>query len=385
MSMYHVKADGSMGRCTAKEGHCPFGGDAGVKHFTSATEAQAYAESVIKDTNKGGMNKMTKSNPKVWPTTEHGCHSATYSGWECDDVIISAGGYVNGVYVPASEVWGVAGLYDQLSPGVAAEMPSPDGYPGDWNDKILELKQSGDLSDEDEELLEALWVSGEVCEGEVTIYGVDDGVTKMDESDLYEMGLDRIATDDEDDDDEEDEEPTTIPTDDDEPKMTTNSSGLKVTTWPVTEQGCHSATYLGWGGDDDYEIVHAGGYVDGKYIPSHEVWGPAGLYDQLSPGVRDEMESLNGQVTGGASPAEWNDKILELERRGVSPEDEKLLDALWIEGESFDGSVTIYGTDNDVTEMDEDDFRRLGLRRMTADELWHLGIIVDDEDEDEDE
>lgn len=228
-----------MGVCKAQEGHCPFASDAGTKHFTSESEAQAYAEKIIKNTNKGGMNKMTKSNPKVWPTTEHGCHQATYSGWECDDVIISSGGYVGGVYFRPYEVYS-ARLWDRLSEDVRAEMePLAAGDPGDWNDRILELKQKG-VSYEDAELLDALWVSGEVCDGEVTIYGTDDGVTRLDEDDLREMGLDRIDDDDEDDDDdEEDEEPTTIPTDDDEPKMTTNSSGLKVTTYPTTPHGVH--------------------------------------------------------------------------------------------------------------------------------------------------
>lgn len=384
MARYHVKADGSMGRCTAKEGHCPFGGDAVVKHFTSATEARSYAEELIRDTtdNKGGMNKMTKS-PKVWPTTEHGCHQATYSGWVGDDVIINAGGYVDGGYIRPYEVeWKYDVLWYRLSPEVKAEMPSPDGCdPAEWNDKILELKQEGKVSYEDAEILDTLWVSGEVCEGEVTIYGTDDSVTRLDEDDLRGLGLDRIATDD--DDDEDDDEPITIPTtDDDDPRMTKNSSGLNVTTWPTTPNGCHSATYLGWKGDD--EIINAGGWISGEYIPSHEVFS-AGLFDKLSPDVRDEMEPL---TDGGDAPAEWNDKILELEKKGVSPEDEKLLNALWIEGEVFNGSVTIYGTDNDVTEMDEDDFRRIGLRRMDADELWHLGILDDDDDdatEDEDE
>lgn len=309
---------------------------------------------------------MTKSNPKVWPTTEHGCHQATYSGWECDDVIISAGGYVNGVYVPASEVWGLAGLYDQLSPEVQAEMPMPDGYPGDWNDKILELKKKG-VSDEDEELLDALWVSGEVCDGEVTIYGTDDGVTRLDEDDLRGLGLDRID-DDDDDDDEEDEEPTTSPTDDDEPKMTTNSSGLKVTTYPTTPHGVHWASYPGWEGDD--EIISDGGYVDGVYIRPAEVES-AGLYDQLSEEVQAEMEPLCG-----CWPGDWNGKIIEL-RGNVSPRDEELLSALWIAEEVYDGEVTVYGTDSDVSEMDEDDFRLLGLSRIESDE--------DEDDEDEDD
>ena len=387
MSMYHVKADGSMGRCTAKEGHCPFGGDAGVKHFTSESEAQAYAEKIIRDTtdHNGGMKKMKENKYGLasitYPPTEHGVHWAAYPGWEGDEVIINAGGYVDGVYIPASEVES-AGLYEKLSEDVRDEMePLRGGWPGDWNDRIIELR--GRVSPRDEELLEALWISGEVYDGEVTVYGTDDDVSEMNDTDLHSWGLDRIATDD-DDDEEEDEEPTTIPTtDNNEPKMTTNKWGLKVTTWP-TERGVHSASYLGWGGDDDYEIFNAGGYVDGKYIPSHEVYS-AGLYDQLSPGVRDEMDSLDGQGTGGATPAEWNGKILELERGGVSPEDEALLDALWIEAESFEGSVTIYGPDDDVAEMDEDDLERYGLRRMDADELWRYGVLVDDDDDDDDE
>ena len=409
MSMYHVKADGSMGNCTAKEGHCPFGGDSGTKHFTSITEAQAYAEKIIRDTtdHNGGM-KMTKTKdeesptpttdndePKentyglavtTYPTTEHGVHWAAYPGWEGDDVIISSGGYVDGKYFDSSEVESL-GLYDKLSEDVRDEMePLRGDWPGNWNGKIIELK--GRVSPEDEELLEALWISGEVYGGEVTVYGTDADVSEMNDADLHSWGLYRIATDDDEEDDEDDDEesPMGPASDDDEPRMTTNSYGLKVTTWPTTEQGCHSATYLGWGGDDDYEIVNAGGYVDGKYIPSHEVH--SALFDKLSTEVRDEMESLDGPCTGGATPAEWNDKILELERVGVSPEDEKILDALWIEGECFNGSTTIYGTDDDVSEMDEADFRRLGLRRLGADELWHMGIIVDDDDdatEDEDE
>lgn len=48
MARYHVRADGSMGVCTAKEGHCPFGGEEGTKHFTNKTEAQRCSEERIK-------------------------------------------------------------------------------------------------------------------------------------------------------------------------------------------------------------------------------------------------------------------------------------------------------------------------------------------------
>ena len=53
MSRYHVKADGSMGVCTAKEGHCPFGGEEGTRHFTNKVEAQKYSEERIKAVNSG--------------------------------------------------------------------------------------------------------------------------------------------------------------------------------------------------------------------------------------------------------------------------------------------------------------------------------------------
>lgn len=243
MAMYHVKADGAMGVCKAQEGHCPFGGDSGVKHFTSITEAQAYAEGIIKNTTDGGM-KMTKTKDEESPT------------------------------------------------------PTP----------------------------------------------------------------------------------TMIPTAPVEPRMTKNKWGLNVTTWPP-EQGVHSATYLGWGGDDT--IINAGGWIDGEYIAPTDELGLDRAWKSLSPELKDELDSF---ADGSSTPAEWNGKILELEKSGdLSPEDEKILEAFWIEGECFNGSVTIYGRDDDVSGLDEDDLERLGLNRMTADELWHMGIIVDDDDDDEDE
>lgn len=209
MTRYHVKADGSMGVCTANEGHCPFGGDAGTKHFTSESEAQAYAEKIVKTTNNGGMKmKKTKMNEvkrTTYPTTPHGVHQTSYSGWAADswageDAIISAGGYVNGHYVSSSEVES-AGLWDELSEDVKAEMaPLAGGDPADWNDKIIELEQSGKVSPKDEELLDALWISAEVFGGEVTVYGTDSDVSEMDEDDFRRLDLHRIDSDDEDED-----------------------------------------------------------------------------------------------------------------------------------------------------------------------------------------
>ena len=139
----------------------------------------------------------------TYPTTEHGVHMADYRGWDGPDAIISAGGWVDGTYVPSYEV-DSADLFDKLSEDVKSEMePLAGDWPGFWNDKILELR--GHVSHEDEELLEALWISEEVCDGSVTVYGVDDDVTKMDESDFEILGLHRVESD-EDDEDEDDED-----------------------------------------------------------------------------------------------------------------------------------------------------------------------------------
>ena len=48
MARYHVRADGSMGVCSAREGNCPFADEAGTRHFTSKSEAQRYSEGQIK-------------------------------------------------------------------------------------------------------------------------------------------------------------------------------------------------------------------------------------------------------------------------------------------------------------------------------------------------
>ena len=139
----------------------------------------------------------------TYPPTEHGVHMAEYRGWDGDDAIISAGGWVDGVYVTSSEV-DSAGLFERLSEDVQSEMePLAGGWPAEWNDKILELR--GHVSHEDEELLEALWISEEVVDGSVTVYGVDDDVIKMDHEDFEDLGLHRVGFD-EDDEDEDDED-----------------------------------------------------------------------------------------------------------------------------------------------------------------------------------
>lgn len=48
MTRYHVRTDGSMGVCTAREGNCPYGGEEGTRHFTNKVEALQYSEERIK-------------------------------------------------------------------------------------------------------------------------------------------------------------------------------------------------------------------------------------------------------------------------------------------------------------------------------------------------
>ena len=136
-------------------------------------------------------------------TTPDGVHAAVYPGWDGDDAIIWAGGYVDGSFVRSDEV-DRAGLFDRLSENVRAELePLAGDYPGFWNGKILEMLDDADPKDV--ELLEALWIGEEVVDGSVTVYGVDDDVTNMDESDFEILGLHRVRFD-EDDEDEDDED-----------------------------------------------------------------------------------------------------------------------------------------------------------------------------------
>lgn len=81
MSRYHVKVDGSMGICTAKEGNCPFGGEAGTKHFTNEAEARKYSEELI---GRNSGNRSLKKSSK--PSTEPNITSTSMSS---DDDMIS--------------------------------------------------------------------------------------------------------------------------------------------------------------------------------------------------------------------------------------------------------------------------------------------------------
>ena len=129
--------------------------------------------------------------------------------------------------------------------------------------------------------------------------------------------------------------------------------------------GVHEATYAGWTGDDD-EIIYAGGYVNGSFVRPDEI-DRVGLFEKLSEDVKAEMEPQ-----AGGSPVFWNDKILEIQD-DVDPRDAELLEALWIGAAVYDGVVTVFGVDDGVTKMDEDDFEILGLHRYIDPDYDILG------------
>lgn len=81
MSRYHVKVDGSMGICTAQEGNCPFGGEAGTKHFTNEAEARKYSEELI-GRNSGNHSLKKSSKPSTEP-------NITSTSMSSDDDMIS--------------------------------------------------------------------------------------------------------------------------------------------------------------------------------------------------------------------------------------------------------------------------------------------------------
>lgn len=100
--------------------------------------------------------------------------------------------------------------------------------------------------------------------------------------------------------------------------------------------------------------------MDGSFVRPDEV-DRAGLFDKLSEDVRAELEPL-----AGGNPEDWNGKILEIQD-DVDPKDAELLEALWIGEEVYGGEVTVYGVDDDVTNMNDEDFEILGLNRSYQD------------------
>ena len=104
MSRYHVKADGSMGVCTAREGNCPFGSDEGTKHFTSKSEAQSYSEARVRghaagDRKAYGMMVLSRSDDKA-AGISNGLHG---DGNDRDDSTVARVNNLSG-HVPSKHV-----------------------------------------------------------------------------------------------------------------------------------------------------------------------------------------------------------------------------------------------------------------------------------------
>lgn len=140
MARYHVKADGSMGVCTAKEGHCPYGGEEGTKHFSNKADAMRYAEQVIKskETRDTSLRRSSSngggSQPPSTPTTEDpNDPSRKWIGKNLNQVIVS--------YTPES---GFEPIPSHQIASIVREAAK--GYEGDWEDgDASTLEESRDL------------------------------------------------------------------------------------------------------------------------------------------------------------------------------------------------------------------------------------------------
>ena len=164
---------------------------------------EVYDDTVCMDEILGLREPNNSTSVKLTYTTPAGVHVAVYPGWDGDDEIISAGGWVDGVYIRPAEV-DTVDLFNRLSEEVQDELRplAAGGDPADWNGKILEIIDP-DVNPKDAELLEALWIGEEVYGGSVTVYGIEDAdVIWMDEDDFKNLGLHRVASD-EDDEDED--------------------------------------------------------------------------------------------------------------------------------------------------------------------------------------
>lgn len=128
MARYHVKADGSMGVCTAQEGNCPYGGEEGTKHFSNKADAMRYAEQVIKskETRDTSLRRSSSngggSQPPSTPTTEDpNDPSRKWIGKNLNQVIVS--------YTPES---GFEPIPSHQIASIVREAAK--GYEGDWED-----------------------------------------------------------------------------------------------------------------------------------------------------------------------------------------------------------------------------------------------------------
>ena len=101
MARYHVRADGSMGICSAKEGNCPFGGEEGTRHFTNEADATRYAEQMVRAGKgvNGGLKRSSSngggSKPPSTPSTAAGTADDDPNGrWIGKDLSQAVSAYV---------------------------------------------------------------------------------------------------------------------------------------------------------------------------------------------------------------------------------------------------------------------------------------------------
>ena len=128
MARYHVKADGSMGVCTAQEGNCPYGGEEGTKHFSNKADAMRYAEQVIKskETRDISLRRSSSngggSQPPSTPTTEDSNDpSRKWIGKNLNQVIVSYTSESGFEPIPSHQIASIV-------------REAAKGYEGDWED-----------------------------------------------------------------------------------------------------------------------------------------------------------------------------------------------------------------------------------------------------------
>ena len=164
---------------------------------------EVYDDTVCMDELLSLRKPNGTTSVKLYYTTPAEVDVSVYPGWNGPDEIISAGGWVDGVYIRPAEVES-AGLFEKLSDEVRAELEplAGGGDPADWNDKIHEMLN--DVDPKDAELLDALWIIGEVYNDEVTIYNAYRRVTYIDDSAFEDLGLHWVGFDEDDEDEDAD-------------------------------------------------------------------------------------------------------------------------------------------------------------------------------------
>lgn len=132
MARYHVKSDGSMGVCTAKEGNCPFASEEGTRHFTNKADAMTYAEQMIKtkevhdtslkkSSSNGGGSKPPITSSINASSEDPNDPSRRWIGKNLNQVIVA--------YTPESGFEPISDFKIELIVEDAAK-----GYEGDWED-----------------------------------------------------------------------------------------------------------------------------------------------------------------------------------------------------------------------------------------------------------